>query len=47
MRKTLRCRLGLHRYVRKVNPDAEGPFKAYLECARCGHFHDIGFKIGA
>lgn len=46
MRKSLRCRLGMHRYVRKTNPEAVGAFKAYLECARCGHFHDIGFQIG-
>lgn len=44
--KDWRCRLGFHRYARKVNPDAVGAFKAYLECVRCGHYRDIGFRIG-
>ena len=30
MKKGIRCRLGFHRYVRKVNPEAVGAFKSVL-----------------
>jgi hypothetical protein len=37
MAKTLRCRLGRHRW-RGMKNDQNEP---YMECADCGKFHDV------
>ena len=36
MARPLRCRLGIHKYVRRQNTDGQ----RYLECARCGKEYD-------
>lgn len=44
MRRSLRCAMHLHRYVKRHNPEASPPAQTYLECARCGHVRDIPLR---
>ena len=39
--KSWLCRLGKHHYVRTHAAVEDGPSVFYLECKRCGKFHDL------
>lgn len=46
MRKSMRCTLHLHHYVKRQNGEAQ-PALRYFECTRCGRVKDIpGFSTG-